>query len=94
MKTHDTLVQNSNGNQQLVGQFLYLEGHEYLMYNTYDVHFYASFALLMLFPQLELSLQRDFAKAVAEEDSSKRVMMGTGDVRPRKVKVYLPAVGM
>ena len=41
----------------------------------------------MLFPQLELSLQRDFAKAVAEEDTSKRVMMGTGDVRPRKVKV-------
>ena len=28
------------GDQRLVGQFLYLEGHEYLMYNTYDVHFY------------------------------------------------------
>jgi Glycosyl-hydrolase family 116, catalytic region len=25
----------------MVGQFLYLEGHEYLMYNTYDVHFYS-----------------------------------------------------
>jgi non-lysosomal glucosylceramidase len=70
-----------------VGQFLYLEGHEYLMYNTYDVHFYASFALLMLWPQLELSLQRDFARAVADEDLTTRVMMGTGDVRPRKVKV-------
>jgi non-lysosomal glucosylceramidase len=45
------------------GQFLYLEGHEYLMYNTYDVHFYASFALLQLWPQLELSLQRDFLRA-------------------------------
>jgi len=42
---------------------MYLEGHEYLMYNTYDVHFYASFALLMLWPQLELSLQKDFALA-------------------------------
>jgi len=87
MKTHDNLAQNSNGNQHLVGQFLYLEGHEYLMYNTYDVHFYASFALLMLWPQLELSLQRDFARAVAAEDKSSRVMMGTGDSRPRKVKV-------
>lgn len=29
------------GDQESVGQFLYLEGHEYLMYNTYDVHFYS-----------------------------------------------------
>lgn len=29
------------------------------MYNTYDVHFYASFALAMLWPKLELSLQYD-----------------------------------
>ena len=42
-----------------------MEGHEYLMYNTYDVHFYAGFALLMLWPQLEMSLQRDFARAGA-----------------------------
>lgn len=27
--------------KSIVGQFLYLEGHEYLMYNTYDVHFYS-----------------------------------------------------
>ncbi len=94
MKTHDNLAQNSNGNQHLVGQFLYLEGHEYLMYNTYDVHFYASFALLMLWPQLELSLQRDFARAVAAEDKSSRVMMGTGDSRPRKVKVMIMCLCM
>lgn len=42
-----------------VGHFAYLESLEYFMYNTYDVHFYASFALAMCFPQLELSLQRD-----------------------------------
>ena len=46
-----------------VGKFLYLEGLEYLMYNTYDVHFYASFALIMLWPLLELSLQQDVAIA-------------------------------
>ena len=50
-----------------VGQFLYLEGVEYVMWNTYDVHFYASFALLSLFPKLELSLQRDFAEATMME---------------------------
>lgn len=41
------------------GRFGYLEGQEYRMYNTYDVHFYASFALVMLWPKLELSLQYD-----------------------------------
>lgn len=37
------------------------------MYNTYDVHFYASFALAMLWPMLELSLQQDVAAAVMSE---------------------------
>ena len=32
------------------------------MVNTYDVHFYASFALIQLFPELELSIQYDFGK--------------------------------
>lgn len=32
------------------------------MYNTYDVHFYASFALVMLWPKLELSLQYDMGE--------------------------------
>ncbi|KAM3910339.1 non-lysosomal glucosylceramidase, partial [Leptodactylus fuscus] len=44
---------------QEYGRFAYLEGQEYRMYNTYDVHFYASFALIMLWPQLEISLQYD-----------------------------------
>ncbi|CAI5932010.1 unnamed protein product [Closterium sp. NIES-64] len=35
--------------------------HEHYSWRLYDVHFYASFALLALFPLLELSLQRDFA---------------------------------
>lgn len=33
------------------------------MYNTYDVHFYASFALVMLWPKLELSLQYDMGES-------------------------------
>jgi len=32
------------------------------MYNTYDVHFYASIALAHLWPQLELSIQYDIGK--------------------------------
>lgn len=41
---------------------IFLSGHEYRMYNTYDVHFYASFALTMLWPNLQLSLQYDMGK--------------------------------
>ncbi|RLV63286.1 hypothetical protein DV515_00018424 [Chloebia gouldiae] len=44
------------------GRFAYLEGQEYRMYNTYDVHFYASFALIMLWPKLQLSLQYDIGE--------------------------------
>ena len=32
------------------------------MYNTYDVHFYASFALIMLWPKLALSVQYDIGE--------------------------------
>ena len=38
---------------------LLILGHEYRMYNTYDVHFYASYALIMNWPKLQLSLQYD-----------------------------------
>ena len=57
-----------NDKEENIGQFLYLEGIEYLMWNTYDVHFYESFALLMLFPKLELSIQRDFVAVVLMHD--------------------------
>lgn len=39
-----------------------LPGQEYRMYNTYDVHFYASFALIMLWPKLQISLQYDIGE--------------------------------
>ncbi|ESQ33419.1 hypothetical protein EUTSA_v10006714mg [Eutrema salsugineum] len=81
------LTQNT---QENIGQFLYLEGIQYLMYNTYDVHFYSSFALLMLFPKLELSLQRDFAAAVLMHDSSKKQVMSSGEFVTRKVLGAVP----
>lgn len=90
MDAFNALAVDAAGDQTVVGQFLYLEGHEYLMYNTYDVHFYASFALLMLWPQLELSLQRDFAAAVPVKDSFVRRMMGEGAYCERKAKDFLP----
>ncbi len=73
-----------------IGHFAYLEGHEYRMYNTYDVHFYASFALAMLWPELELSLQRDIARALDIEHPELIRTLGSNKKVPRKVKGAIP----
>lgn len=72
------------------GRFGYLEGHEYRMYNTYDVHFYASPALAHLWPNLQVSLQFDFKDAILAELSDTRKMLYDGKVMPRKVKNCVP----
>ncbi|XP_049629217.1 non-lysosomal glucosylceramidase [Suncus etruscus] len=72
------------------GRFGYLEGQEYRMYNTYDVHFYASFALIMLWPKLELSLQYDMALAALGEDLTQRQYLMSGAVAPVKTKNVIP----
>ncbi|XP_049933859.1 uncharacterized protein LOC116263650 isoform X4 [Nymphaea colorata] len=82
-----SLLQDGEEN---VGQFLYLEGIEYLMWNTYDVHFYASFALVMTFPELELSIQRDFAAAVMMNDPEKVQTLSDGQWVARKVLGAVP----
>ncbi len=46
-------------------------GQEYRMYNTYDVHHYASFALLMLWPNLQLSIQYDIGKSCCSQSYSR-----------------------
>ncbi len=72
------------------GHFAYLEGHEYRMLNTYDVHFYASFALAMLWPQLELSLQRDIAAATLAEYPDTFRAHWSGKLARRKVAGAVP----
>ncbi|KAJ4751721.1 Non-lysosomal glucosylceramidase [Rhynchospora pubera] len=76
--------------EENIGQFLYLEGIEYYMWNTYDVHFYSSFSLIMLFPKLELSVQRDFAAAVMLHDPEKLRLLHDGKWAPRKVLGAVP----
>uniref|UniRef100_A0A5B6Z297 Non-lysosomal glucosylceramidase n=1 Tax=Davidia involucrata TaxID=16924 RepID=A0A5B6Z297_DAVIN len=84
-----TLLDPQN-NSDDVGRFLYLEGVEYIMWCTYDVHFYASFALLELFPKIELSIQRDFARAVLCEDGRKVKFLAEGNWGIRKVRGAVP----
>jgi len=73
-----------------IGHFAYLESLEYLMYNTYDVHFYASFALAMLWPKLELSLQRDIAIATMKQSAETWEIMHSGHWALRKAKGAVP----
>ncbi len=73
-----------------IGHFAYLESHEYRMYNTYDVHFYASFALVMLWPELELSLQRDYAQSLNLADDEVFTYFFSGDKAPRKIAGVIP----
>ncbi|KAK9138325.1 hypothetical protein Sjap_008919 [Stephania japonica] len=94
---HDIVVKKDTidhlgleNNCEDVGRFLYLEGIEYIMWCTYDVHFYASFALLVLFPKIELSIQQDFAKAVLCEDGRKVKFLAEGNSGIRKVRGAVP----
>lgn len=60
------------------------------MYNTYDVHFYASFALIMLWPKLQLSLQYDMRDAISVEDQSRVWYLYNGFTGFRKTKDTVP----
>jgi non-lysosomal glucosylceramidase len=80
----------SNNHIKEFGRFGYLEGHEYRMYNTYDVHFYASFALLKLWPKLQLSIQYDIAETIPKEINIKTKYIFNGDNGVLKVKNCLP----
>lgn len=72
------------------GRFAYLEGHEYRMYNTYDVHFYASHALANLWPNLQVSLQYDFRDSITTENLEPRKQLYDGKITARKVKDSVP----
>ncbi len=73
-----------------MGHFGYLEGLEYRMLNTYDVHFYASFALAALWPELELALQRDVNSAIFKKNMEPVHLVFSGKSVPRKTYGMVP----
>ncbi len=72
------------------GKFAYLECPDYYWYNTFDVDFYASFALLELWPEIEMQIMRDFAATVPQEDTSTYTVGYSGDEVQRKVAGAVP----
>ncbi|MBW4657681.1 MAG: bile acid beta-glucosidase [Drouetiella hepatica Uher 2000/2452] len=57
-----------------VGQFAVLECLDYRWYESLDVRLYGSFALLMLFPDLDKAILRAFARAIPTEDNRTRTI--------------------
>ncbi|MCD8488274.1 MAG: bile acid beta-glucosidase [Desertifilum sp.] len=60
--------------QAPVGHFGVLECLDYRWYESLDVRLYGSFGLLMLWPKLEKSVMRDFAKAIPHQDDTPRII--------------------
>lgn len=81
---------NVNDPRLEYGRFAYLEGHEYRMYNTYDVHFYASFALSQLWPKLQASIQYEFRDAIVKNISQPRWYLYNGQISARKTGGCMP----
>ncbi len=73
-----------------IGHFAYLECFDYPFYNTYDVHFYASFALLWNWPLLDNSIHTDFADAVLASDERERMLILHRGTAPRKPYGCIP----
>jgi non-lysosomal glucosylceramidase len=57
-----------------IGQFAVLECLDYRWYESLDVRLYGSFGLLHLFPELEKSVMRAFARAIPHSDNHQRVI--------------------
>jgi non-lysosomal glucosylceramidase len=73
-----------------LGHFAYMECFDYLFYNTFDVDFYASFALLELWPEIEVGIMRDFAAAIPQEDLSTIIVGYTDEPATRKIAGAVP----
>ncbi|KAK0424377.1 hypothetical protein QR680_008645 [Steinernema hermaphroditum] len=72
------------------GRFGYLESWEYRMVNTYDVHFYASFALAELWPSLQHVIQAEITDQVEHYDEKPIVFHMEGDKAPQKTRSRVP----
>jgi non-lysosomal glucosylceramidase len=73
-----------------VGRFGLLECVDYPFYDTVDVDFYASFAMLRLFPELEAAGIRDLLRAVDIADPTPVVIDASGSAAPRKLAGAVP----
>jgi non-lysosomal glucosylceramidase len=72
------------------GRFAQIECFDYPFYNTLDVDFYASFARLQLWPELERAVIREFVAAVDVHDPAIVEIQWSGKPATRKCPGALP----
>jgi non-lysosomal glucosylceramidase len=72
------------------GRFALLECLDYRFYDTVDVDFYASFAVIRLFPELEARGIRDLLEAIPVDDPAIVEIEASGALAPRKVGGTVP----
>ena len=72
------------------GRFAQIECFDYPFYNTLDVDFYASFARLQLWPELERAVIREFVASVDVDDPAIVEIQWSGKLAPRKPRGALP----
>jgi non-lysosomal glucosylceramidase len=72
------------------GRFALLECLDYPFYDTVDVDFYASFAVLRLFPELEARGIRDLLAVIPVDDPEVVTIEASGLRAPRKVGGTVP----
>ena len=72
------------------GRFAQIECFDYPFYNTLDVDFYASFARLQLWPELERAVIREFVASVDVDDPAIVEIQWSGKLAPRKRPGALP----
>jgi len=73
-----------------LSHFAVLECYDYACYNTLDVNFYASWALLQLWPDLDVSVVRDFAATVDLDDPEVVTVGWKGTRAQRKRRGAMP----
>jgi len=73
-----------------IGPFALLECFDYPFYNTLDVYFYASFALVVLWPELARRVIRDYVATVGLDDPEIVPVWATGGRATRKHAGALP----
>jgi len=73
-----------------MGHFAQIECYDYPYYETLDVRFYGSFPLLMLWPELEKAVMRDFIPTVAQADPTLRTIQADNTQAPRRVAGAVP----
>ncbi len=72
------------------GHFALMECYDYPFYDSVDVDFYASFAILALYPGLETRGIRDLVSAIAVDDPEIVTIEASGGSAPRKVGGTVP----